>query len=54
MREKTPTPRSGREQSIALAAYGAHAQLDRGGAHRPRTIPNKKRQAEKRSCRTWR
>ena len=38
----------------AHAARGAYAQLDRQGAHRPKVVPNKKRQQERRACRDWR
>lgn len=36
---------AGRERAAAMARHGAHAQLDRQGAHRPRSIPDKKARA---------
>lgn len=45
---------AGRERAAAMASHGAHAQLDRQGAHRPRVIPDKKRERARRSCRGWR
>lgn len=50
-RSKAATPRSAREQGMVCAAHGAAVQLDRQGAHRPRTIPNKKREADRQACR---
>lgn len=45
---------AGRERAAAMARHGAHAQLDRQGAHRPRMIPDKKREHSRRACRAWR
>ena len=52
-RTGTRKPRSAREQAVALAGAGAHAQL-RGAAHATRVVPNKKRERARRACRDWR
>lgn len=35
-----------------MAGYGAHLQLDRQGAHRPRVVPDKRREQNRRACRS--
>lgn len=44
-------PLGGKAHAAAMAAYGAHVQLDRTGAHRMKVVPNKKREAGRRACR---
>lgn len=48
---KRVVPRTGREQAVRMASYGAHVQLDRSGAHRPRVVADKRREASRKACR---
>lgn len=50
-KSRPSVPRTGREQAVRLASYGAHLQLDATGAHRTRAIPNKRREASRKACR---
>ena len=42
---------SGRDRAASMTKAGAAAQLNRCGRHRPRAIPDKRREAERRACR---
>lgn len=52
-RESLPI-QNARDHALEMAGYGAQLQIDHQGAHRPRVIPDKRRETGRRACRTWR